>query len=93
MLVKIDAGAGKARILPLLDSPDPAVRWLVCGLLSRHGDGQSVGSLLRVLRADRDAGVRSLAAFALGNIGHRGRSPIYAGPSSMIEGLTLKAGR
>jgi HEAT repeat protein len=68
-LVRVDPRRGRRLIIPLLKSPDPTLRWLVCGLLSNHGDEEAVAPLVSVLCADPEADVRLTAAFALGKIG------------------------
>jgi HEAT repeat protein len=69
VLVKVDPERGRRLILPYLGSPDSVLRWLVCGLLSNHGDETATMPLVSVLRDDPEPRVRMLAAFALGKVG------------------------
>jgi HEAT repeat protein len=68
-LVKLDPDYGVRQILPYLETPDSTLRWVICGLLSTHGDKKAVLPLVNVLQNDSEADVRMLAAFALGRIG------------------------
>ena len=71
ILAAVDFDQSLARLLGFLRSPDTAMRWTVCGLLSRHGDERVVKPLIQVLLSDEWADIRMLAAFALGKIGDR----------------------
>ncbi len=67
----VDLDRSLDRLLGFLRTPDAAMRWTICGLLSRHGDERAVEPLIQVLLSDDWPDTRMLAAFALGEIGDR----------------------
>jgi HEAT repeat protein len=75
ILVDLDPLVGVRLVLPHLNSPDSTLRWVICGLLSNHGNKEAVLPLVNVLKNDSEADVRMLAAFALGKIGDRRAIP------------------
>lgn len=56
-------------ILPLIQSPDAALRLHICGLLGNCEGKIAVEGLVDRLRKDEDANVRVMAAQALGRVG------------------------
>ncbi len=71
ILATVDFDRSLDRFLGFLRTPDAAMRWMVCGLLSRHGDERAMEPLIQVLLSDDWPDTRMLAAFALGKIGDR----------------------
>jgi HEAT repeat protein len=61
--------------IPHLESPDPILRWKVCGLLSSCGDNEATMPVVNVLLNDPEAATRMLAAFTLEKIGDRRAIP------------------
>jgi HEAT repeat protein len=73
--------AGQAMILPLLRDAVATTRWYTCGLLYDFGDARAVPELVERLRTDSDAGVRVIAADAIGNIASRVEVPATVIPA------------
>ena len=82
---------------PLLFNTDARVRRRAALAAGRIGDERSVSALLSLLQTDRDAGVRAMAAFALGEtesaVGADGltASALKAGESSRVRARAVEA--
>jgi HEAT repeat protein len=68
-ILLIDAKEGMELLLPLLDDPDDAMRWDICGLMHDFGDERAVEGLIERMKNDPDPQIRGTAAYALGGIG------------------------
>jgi HEAT repeat protein len=71
-----DEPQGVELVLPLLNDPEPTVRWHVCGLMHDLGDERAIGPLTDRMKNDPDPQVRGDAAYALGASEAPSPSPI-----------------
>jgi HEAT repeat protein len=65
VLLDLDAYHTLPSIMPLLDDPNPALRWHICGLLSTFADARVVLPLTKILLEDPVGDVRFMAALSL----------------------------
>ncbi len=88
-MMKIDENRALPLILPLLDDPNPDVRWHICGLLSQCQDDKVFKPLTQRLQ-DLDPEVRSIATFALGKIGDESVLPALEWTKQNDEGTDFE---
>jgi HEAT repeat protein len=96
VLVTLEPYRAVDLLIPLLQSPQAALRWHICGFLGQYGDERSVLPLLHILCEDPDSDVRYTAATALEKSGDRRALPalLYVKDTDNgadYEGRTIQA--